>query len=227
MGLFKRISDIITANLNEMTEGLEDPEKMLKQAVREMEQSIADATQETAKVLANEKLLVKELASNRQQSLDWQNKAEKAVDAGDDGLARKALSRKQEHHKLVIALEDQLKLAQETTSTLKHQLDGMRAKMSEAKRNLSTLSARKKAADFQKKMHTSAMDLESRNVDDDAFAKFDRLKDRVERAEAEAEALAELRGATHTKDDLDLESISPSVDSLDAELAALKKKRNA
>ena len=182
MGLFKRISDIITANLNEMTEGLEDPEKMLKQAVREMEQSIADATQETAKVLANEKLLVKELASNRQQSLDWQNKAEKAVDAGDDGLARKALSRKQEHHKLVIALEDQLKLAQETTSTLKHQLDGMRAKMSEAKRNLSTLSARKKAADFQKKMHTSAMDLESRNVDDDAFAKFDRLKDRVERA---------------------------------------------
>lgn len=226
MGLFKRISDIITANLNEMTDGLEDPETMLRQAVREMEQSIADATQETSKVLANEKLLVKELASNRQQALDWQNKAEKAVDAGDDGMARKALSRKQEHHKLVTALEDQLKLAQETTKTLKHQLDGMRAKMSEAKRNLATLSARKKAADFQKKMHTSAMNLESGSVRDDAFAKFDRLKDRVERAEAEAEALAELRGGPRAEDDLDLECSSSSADSLDAELAALKKKKN-
>ncbi len=226
MGLFKRISDIISANLNEMTDGLEDPEKMLRQAVREMEQSIADATQETAKVLANEKLLVKELASNRQQALDWQGKAEKAIDAGDDGLARKALSRKQEHQKLVIALEDQLKLAQETTKTLKHQLDGMRAKMAEAKRNLATLSARKKAADFQKKMHTSAMDLETGNVGDDAFAKFDRMKERVERAEAEAEALAELRGATRAENDPDLESSSASADSLDAELAALKKKKH-
>jgi phage shock protein A len=176
MGLFKRISDIISANLNEMTDGLEDPEKMLKQAVREMEQSITDATQETAKVLANEKLLVKELTHNRQQALDWQAKAEKAVDAGDDNLARKALSRKQEHQKLVIALEDQLKLAQETTQALKHQLDGMRAKLAEAKRSLATLSARKKAADFQKKMHTSAMDHEAANNGDDAFAKFERMK---------------------------------------------------
>lgn len=227
MGLFKRISDIISANLNDMADGLEDPEKMLKQAVREMEQSINVAMQETAKVLANEKLLGKELASNQQQLLDWQARAERAVDAGDDSLARKALLRKQEHQKLVIALNDQLKLAQETTTTLKHQLDGMQAKMAEAKRNLVTLSARKKAADFQKKIHTSAMDLESRNGDDDAFAKFDRLKDRVERTEAEAEALAELRGATRTRDDLNLGIFSSSADSLDAELAELKKKRNA
>ena len=108
MGLFQRISDIISANLNEMTESMEDPETMLKQAIREMEQSISDATHETAKVLANEKLMAKELANNEQQAHDWQRKAEKAVDAGDDGLARKALTRKQEHQKLVTALRDQL-----------------------------------------------------------------------------------------------------------------------
>lgn len=225
MGLFKRISDIITANLNDMAEGLEDPEMMLRQAVREMEQSIADATQETAKVLANEKLLVKELASNRQQLLEWQAKAEKAVDAGDDGLARKALARKQEHQKLVTALEDQFKLAQETTKTLKHQLDGMQAKLAEAKRNLATLSARKKAADFRKKLHTSALDVETGSLGDDAFAKFDRLKERVERAEAEAEALAELRGGASSVDDIDLMSSSPAEDPLEAELAALKQKK--
>src|SRR5262249_3274464 len=103
MGLFQRISDIISANLNEMTEGFEDPELMLKQAIREMEQSIADATQETAKVLANEKLLARESSTNRKQAAEWHQKAEQAVAAGDDSLARKALARKQEHQKLVTA----------------------------------------------------------------------------------------------------------------------------
>lgn len=225
MGLFKRISDIITANLNEMTEGLEDPEMLLRQAVREMEQSIADATQETAKVLANEKLLVKELASNRQQSLNWQQKAELAVESSDDDLARKALSRKNEHQKLVTALEDQLKSAQDATQTLKHQLDGMRAKLAEAKRSLATLSARKKAADFRKKMHTSELDLETSSVSDDAFAKFDRLREKVERAEAEADALAELRSSPSHAENI---SVADSSDesSLEAELLALKKKKN-
>ena len=100
MGLFKRISDIISANLGEMAESFEDPEKMLKQAVREMEKSIQDATKETAKALAGEKKLVKELAHNVSQAKQWQSRAEKAVEEGDDDLARRALSRKQEHEKL-------------------------------------------------------------------------------------------------------------------------------
>lgn len=225
MGLFKRISDIITANLNDMTEGLEDPETMLRQAIREMEQSISDATQETARVLANEKRLVKELSSNRQQALDWQARAEKAVDSGDDNLARKALTRKQEHQKLVTALEDQLKHTQDSTRMLRNQLEGMQAKLAEAKRNLATLTARKKAADFRKKMHTSALDAETGTLNDDAFAKFDRLRDKVEQAEAEAEALAELRGSSSSGDDDDLLSSSASESSIDDELAALKKKK--
>jgi len=224
MGLFQRISDIISANLNEMTEGFEDPEKMLKQAIREMEQSIADATQETAKVLANEKLLAKEMANNERQAGDWQRKAEQAVDAGDDNLARKALARKQEHQKLVTALQDQLTAAQDASRTLKHQLDGMQAKLSEAKRNLATLSARQRAADFKKKMHTNEAAAETGAATDDAFAKFDRMREKVERAEAEAEALAELRGNKSAAAD-DFSSVPSSVDDeVDAELQALKKR---
>lgn len=223
MGLFRRISDIISANLNEMTESMEDPETMLKQAIREMEQAIGDATRETAKVLANEKLMAKELASNEQQALDWQRKAEKAVDAGDDGLARKALTRKQEHQKLVTALRDQLSSAQDATRTLKHQLGGMQAKLAEAKRNLATLSARQRAADFKKKMNTSPSVLEGTGADD-AFAKFERMRDKVERAEAEADALAELRAGSASRAADDLES-NQSNDDLDAELAALKKRQ--
>ncbi|HEY3969267.1 MAG TPA: PspA/IM30 family protein [Planctomycetaceae bacterium] len=226
MGLFQRISDIISANLNEMTEGFEDPEKMLKQAIREMEQSIADATHETAKVLANEKLISKELANNERQADDWQKKAEQAVAAGDDGLARKALSRKQEHQKLVTALQDQVTAAQDASRTLKHQLEGMQAKLSEAKRNLATLSARQRAADFKKKMHTNEVAIETGAATDDAFAKFDRMREKVERAEAEAEALAELRGMKATAADDSSSFTSADDDDIDAELAALKKKKN-
>jgi phage shock protein A len=225
MGLFQRISDIISANLNEMTEGFEDPERMLKQAIREMEQSIADATQETAKVLANEKLLAKELANNERQADDWRKKAEQAVSAGDDNLARKALSRKQEHQKLVTALQDQVTSAQDASRTLKHQLEGMQAKLAEAKRNLATLSARQRAADFKKKMHTNEVALETGAASDDAFAKFERMREKVERAEAEAEALAELRGVKAAASGESFSSSSSADDEIDEELAALKKKQ--
>lgn len=222
MGIFKRISDIVSANLNELAEGYEDPELMLKQAVREMEESIADATQQTAKAMAHEKTLTRELERNRQHAEQWRARAEKAVESGDDELARKALSRKNEHQKLVAALEDQLTAAQDTSQTLRRQLDGMKAKVTEAKRNLATLSARKRSADFRKKMEQATAGV-STDIDDNAFAKFERLKNRVEQAEAEAEALAELRGSGASSH-RDQPEITDSDVDVATELAELKRK---
>jgi phage shock protein A len=148
MGLFKRISDIISANLNELVEGFEDPEMMLRQAIREMEESISEVTQQTAKAMANEKTLSRELERNRQQVEQWQSRAVAAVEADDDELARRALSRKNEYAKVAAALEDELESACEASRTLRRQLDAMKAKLTEAKRNLATLSARKRAAGF-------------------------------------------------------------------------------
>ena len=194
MGLFKKITDIISANLGEMAESFEDPERMLKQAVREMDESIRQATQETAKTLAGEKRLVKELAHNVSEVNRWQSRAEQAVESGDDELARKALTRKQEHDKLAIAIRSQHKAATEASQTLRQQLDAMKAKLAEAKRNLATLSARQKAADVRKKLYTASTEPGEIGLDDRAFDKFDRMRDKVEQAEAEAEALAELQG---------------------------------
>ncbi len=222
MGVFKRISDIISANLNELTEQFEDPEKMLKQAVREMEASIAEVTGQTAKAMANQKTLARELERNRAQRDQWQDRAEKAVEAGDDDLARKALARKNENHKVVEALQDQLEAAEEASGTLKRQLAGMKAKLAEAKRNLSTLSARKRAADFRKKLDAQAAGLTT-ELDETAFAKFDRLKSKVEQAEAEAEALAELRSEQAGATPEDIEVPNEELD-VGAELAELKRK---
>ena len=224
MGLFKRIGDIISANLGEMAENYEDPEKMLKQAVREMDESIRQATQETAKTLAGEKRLVKELAHNESEAKQWQSRAEQAVEAGDDELARKALTRKQEHEKLAVAIRSQHRAAREASQTLRQQLEAMKAKLAEAKRNLATLSARKKAADVRKKLYTASTEPGEIGLDDRAFEKFDRMKDKVEQAEAEAEALAELQGfdtgSSFGSDDLD----SGSSD-IEAELEKLKQSK--
>jgi phage shock protein A len=230
MGIFQRFSDIVSANLNEMVEHFENPEQMLKQAIREMESSITSATGETAKALANEKLLRRELETNQSQAARWLKRAETAVSSGDDDLARKALSRKAEHEKLVDALEDQLKSAVSASSSLKRQLEGMKVKLAEAKRSLATLSARSRAAEFRRKLETVGAGV-CTDLDKDAFAKFDRLRSRVEQAEAEAEAMAELRGMANHADlnDVfaagdDLEDEPSRSDSVDAELAELKRK---
>ena len=107
MSIFQRISDIISANLNELTEGFENPEQMLRQAIGEMEESIAHATRDTARALASEKTIAKELKNNQALVETWHQRAEKAVAAGDDDLARRALKRKQEHELPTLHRESQ------------------------------------------------------------------------------------------------------------------------
>ena len=140
-----------------------------------------------------------------------------------DALARKALARKNEHEKLVAALEDQMTAAREAAGTLQRQLAGMKAKLAEAKRNLTTLSARKRAADFRRKIDSQAAGLTA-EVDGSAFAKFDRLKAKVEQAEAEAEAVAELRAMSAGATPADLAEMSEEELGVTAELAELKQK---
>lgn len=224
MGIFKRISDIISANLGEMMEEYENPELMLKQAISEMENSIRTALQETAKSLASEKKLAKEMAHNENESRHWQERAAQAVAAGDDELARKALSRKKEHEKISVALQDQLKVCQEANQTLRHQLDGMKAKLAEAKRSLATLSARNKAAQVRKKIYARSGEMNF-DLDDSAFQTFEQLREKVEQAEAEADALAELQGIDPASWDRDEVGVSDS--EIDQELEQLKQAQNS
>jgi phage shock protein A len=224
MGIFKRISDIISANFNDMVEGYEDPEKMLRQAIREMEEAINTAKPEVAKAMASEKTIAKELASNQAQVTVWTHRAETAVEAGDDDLARKAITRKKEYEKIAAALCDQHEATAEASQTLRRQLEAMQAKLKDAQRRLGTLTARQKAAEVRAKVAQSQAGL-TPELDQDAFNKFDRLARKVEMAEAEAEAFAELarseRNAERAVEALDsTEEISDT----EAELLELKKR---
>ncbi len=191
MSIFKRISDIISANLNDMVETYENPEQMLRQTVREMEEAIAKARPDVAKAMANDKLLAKELAVNEAECQNWSTRATAAVEAGDDGLARKALGRKREYEKIVAALRDQQSASLDATQTLRRQLDAMQSKLAEARRQLGTLTARNKAAEVRGKMAKAQLGVGT-ETNQEAFEKFERLSRKVEQAEAEAEAMAEL-----------------------------------
>lgn len=191
MGLFKRVSDIISANFNDMVDRFEDPEKMLNQAIREMEAAIQNAMHGAARVIANGKLLEKQLKTQRTQARQWQQRAAAAVASGDDAAARHALVRKNEHEKLTAALDDEFTSTQSVSEKLKRQIEAMNVKLAEAKRRIVTLTARQQTAEMHKQL-ASTMNVHTSNGE--AFGRFDRMYDKIERSEAEAEALLELSG---------------------------------
>lgn len=222
MSIFKQIQDIISANLNDMIENLENPEQMLRQAIREMEDAIHRVKPDVAGAMANERTIGKELAANESQSQIWQNRAVAALEAGDEQLARKALGRKLEYEKVVAALTDQVAAAKKASQMLKRQLDAMEAKLSDAQRRLCTLIARSRAADIRCQM--AKFDTRAHLDEENAFAKFDRLKRKVERAEAEAEAMAELARSREGADDV-VASYDEGVQlDVERELAMLKQR---
>lgn len=187
MRLFRRIADIIAANLNEMVDRFEDPETMLKQAVREMEQAVAEALDSAVKVVATEKLAARQLEKHRRDAQLCHDRARQAVADGDDSLARQLVTRKVQHDSLIAALEDQQATAAESGRKLHRQIDAMRAKLAEAKRKLATLTARRRVADARGQLVGAPA-----GTDLAPFSKFDRMYERVEFAEAEVDARLEL-----------------------------------
>ena len=189
MRLLKRVGNVVTANLNDVVDRLEDPEKMLRQAVREMEGAIAEARGAAAKVVASEKMLAKEQAEHERRAVACRQSAEQAVAAGDDDDARRALRQKHEHEKLAELVREQLRAAAESSRCLRREVETMQTKYLEAKGRLASLIARKKAADVRRRFQANSP---SAAISTDAFARFERLREKVESAEAEADALTEL-----------------------------------
>ena len=94
--IFKRISDILAANLNDLIDRVEDPERMVKQIIREMEDNIHIAEEGVIDAMASEKQLQKDLEQHRHQAATWRQRAEEALRADQEDLARAALTRKKE-----------------------------------------------------------------------------------------------------------------------------------
>ncbi len=219
MGLFKRVNDIISANLNELIDGFEDPEKMLRQAIREMEGALSAVLDGAARVMANEKRLAKQLGNWQTQAESWKQRAEMAVRDNDDDAARHAIVRRQECEKMKCALQDQHTATEETARKLRRQIEAMRVRLAEAQRKAATLSARNRVVEARK---TFVADLSSVGAAQSAFGKFDRVCESIELAEAEADARLELSG-----DQWPSGSSAEHALEIDAELIEIKKSLQA
>ncbi|MBM2813339.1 MAG: phage shock protein A-like transcriptional regulator [Ignavibacteria bacterium] len=217
MGIFNRISDIFKANVNDTLDKAEDPEKMLKQMVIEMEESINKTTMAVSSAIANEKSLERKIEKAKRASKDWEEKAMQALNAGREDLARAALEKKAVEDRNSVDLEPIWVQAKETSTKMRGQLDTLRAKLEEARQRQSTLIARSQAAKAQKQIAQTFS-----GVGSDAFSKFDKYEGKIEKLESEAEAFEQL-GSGSTDLDMEFKKLSSGAN-VDDDLLKLKAK---
>lgn len=219
MNLFSRVTDILSANVGELIERYEDPELLLKQAVREMEESIRKAMEHAVRVVTHEKLLARQLAEEESAVALWRQRAESAVRRGDDQAARDALRQKRCHETLCESLAKQLAEATRAGRTLRAQIEAMRLRAEDANRKLHLLAARQQAATARQQL---LREFSRTPLEGDAFQKFERMCRKVERTETEADARAELSDDVAAITTASVWQFDEADSQIENELAAIK-----
>ena len=188
MGLLERVSTLIRANINDAIDRAEDPEKMIKQVILDMENQYMQVKTQVAVSIADQHMLEKKLKESEDAGSDWMRKAERSVDKGQDDLARGALDRYQASQRLALSYREQVHDQRAQVEALKAALMKLEQKLDEAKSKRELLLARHRRSVALGK----AARAQSALGDSAKSATFDRLKDRVNQTEAVASAEVEL-----------------------------------
>ncbi len=191
MGIFTRVSDIITANLNALLDRAENPEAMLAQIIREMADGLSRARPYAAVAIAAERRLRRDRDDNRLQAEHWKGRAAEALASGREDLARRAIERKQEHDAIARTLDEQYTDAAQTAESARTALRALEARLAEARQKQRTLIARHRTAEVRVEVHRHL------GAGRAGFAtsqtRFDRWEDRLTRATDELAAEADLQ----------------------------------
>ncbi|MUH00179.1 PspA/IM30 family protein [Scytonema sp. UIC 10036] len=214
MGLFDRIKRVVSANLNDMVSKAEDPEKMLEQAILEMQEDLVQLRQGVAQAIAAQKRTEKQYNDAQNEVNKWQRNAQLALQKGDENLARQALERKKTFNESSGALKASLDQQTTQVDSLKRNLIQLESKISEAKTKKEMLKARITAAKAQEQLQGMVRGMNTSS----AMAAFERMEEKVLMQEARAQSAAELAGADLETQFAKLEASSD----VDDELAALK-----
>ena len=224
MGFFSRLKSLISSNVNDVISKAEKPEKMLNQLIIDMQAQLLESKKAVALAIADEKKLEREVANQESQSEEWEKRAMTAVRAGKDDLAKEALIRKQEYDSAHLEYRKQLEYQKQSVERLKQSLKELQSKIEEAQRKKNLLIARAKRAEAEQKIQSTISSVsDNRN----AFDAFNRMAQKVDEMEAEAEAAKELGEMTNKtsleKRFAELENSDSSAEYL---LEDLKKKMN-
>jgi len=214
MGLFDRVSRVIRSNLNAAVSSAEDPEKILEQAIIDMQEDLVQMRQAVASAIASQKRIQQQHERAQSEANTWHQRAQLALQKGNEELAREALSRKKTQAETASSLKAQLDQQAGQVEQLKHNLIALEGKISEAKTKKDMLRARASAAKANEQLQSTMGRLGTSS----AMGAFERMEDKILQMEARSQAAGELAGA-------DLESQFAALESggdVDAELAAMK-----
>jgi len=217
--VFSRARDIFAANMTELLDRAEDPARMIRMIIMEMEETLVEVRATAARSIADIKEMRRAVSRLDELEADWTGKAELAISKGRDDLAKAALVEKQKATEMADGLRDELSQMEQVLRGYEADIAKLQAKLREARARQNAIAARFESAVARAKarevMHGS------RTLD--AFAKFELLERRADFAEGRAEAL----GITSLEDEIDQLKASDAIDAeLEAMKAALKARAN-
>lgn len=176
MGIFSRFADIINSNISALLDKAEDPEKMVRLIIQEMEDTLVEVRSTSAKVLAEKKEIIRRIAKVQEQVQDWQDKAELALSKDREDLAKAALLEKQKASELASTIEQELVVVEEQIARLKEEVNLLQEKLADAKARQKTIIMRKQTASSRLEVKRQ---LDSSKIDN-AMSRFEQYERRVE-----------------------------------------------
>jgi len=219
MALLERVSTLVRANLNDLIDKAEEPEKMIKQVILDMQNQLLQVKTQVAIAIADQHLLGKKQKENADKVAEWMRKAELAVDKKEDDLARASLQRVESYRELSESFTQQVADQKAQVENLKSALRKLDQKLTEAEAKADVLMAQQRRA----RAVTKASDARMAMGDSSKAATFDRMKRKVAHSEAVSEAKSEIAGSNID----DRLAALEKEDRIEQLLAELKGKRGA
>ncbi|MEC7633882.1 MAG: phage shock protein PspA [Pseudomonadota bacterium] len=215
MGIFSRFTDIVNSNINALLDKAEDPEKMVRLIIQEMEDTLVEVRSASAKTLANKKEIVNQIAKYESDASDWEAKAELALSKDREDLARAALQEKKKSAEAAEAVSKELAIVDEQISKLQDEIGQLQEKLADAKSRQKAIIMRQKTASSRLEVKKT---LDSTKVDN-AMGRFEQYERKIDDLESQVEAY-DLGKKTLQDEFAELEAS----DKVEDELAALKAK---